>query len=194
MGTLDPIACTVFLLVAFTLAGGAQTAWFKSARSRPFMVPLDGGVTLRGRRIFGANKNVLWFLVMVPATAASFAVLALWIDRSGLPHGGVWPLSLLQYAALGAWAGFGFMAGELPNSFVKRQLDIPDGQRSRRPAASAAQFAADRLDSGVGMLVAMTLFVPVPALTWAYVLVVGPFIHWWFSVLMFRLGIKPRAA
>jgi hypothetical protein len=30
---------------------------------------------------------------------------------------------------LGVCAGFGFMAGELPNSFVKRQLGIRPGER-----------------------------------------------------------------
>jgi len=29
---------------------------------------------------------------------------------------------------------------------------------------------------------------------WAVVLMAGPAIHWAFSVLMFRLGIKPRPA
>jgi hypothetical protein len=34
----------------------------------------------------------------------------------------------------------------------------------------------------------------VPWLTWAYVLLVGPLVHWSFSVVMFRLGLKQRAA
>jgi hypothetical protein len=31
-------------------------------------------------------------------------------------------------------------------------------------------------------------------LTWVYVLMLGPFIHWSFSVMLFRLGLKQRAA
>jgi hypothetical protein len=191
MTSLDPLACAAFLLAAFVLAGTAQTAWFATRCSHPFAVPIDGGLRWRGRRLLGANKTVRGFVVMVPAAAAAFALLAL-----GIPprEAGLWPLTTAQYAALGAWAGFGFMAGELPNSLVKRRLGIEPGESAAGRLAAAAQFAADRLDSGLGMLAAVGLAVPVPGATWAVVLLVGPAIHWSFSVVMFRLGIKPRAA
>lgn len=188
--TIDPIACGGFLLAAFTLAGVAQTAWFASPASRAFALPLDGGLRLRGRRLFGANKTIRGFVVMVPATAAAFTLLG-GIAPAAL---GVWDLPLSSFAALGAAAGFGFMAGELPNSFIKRQLDIAPGTAPCRAAATALQFGADRLDSGIGMLAAVSLLVPTPWQTWALVLIVGPLIHWSFSVLMFRLGLKPRPA
>lgn len=191
MAPLDPIACAAFLLAAFVLAGAAQTAWLASRTSRRFAVPLDGGVSFRGRRIFGANKTVRGVIVMVPAASASFCLL------SQLPVPmtvGLWPLTPPAYAALGAWAAIGFMAGELPNSFVKRQLEVPPGGAARGSLAAACQFVVDRLDSGIGMLAAVSLVVPTPWTTWAAVLLIGPAIHWSFSVVMFRLGIKPRPA
>jgi hypothetical protein len=189
---LDPVACGWFLLLAFVVSGTAQTAWFTSAASRRFAQPLDGGLTLRGRRLFGENKTPRGFVVMVPASAACFALLAL---AAGDPAAlGLWSLSIPEYALAGAAAGFGFMAGELPNSLVKRQLDIAPGDAPRGPLASACQFAADRLDSGIGMLLTLSLVVAVPWRTVAVVLIAGPFIHWTFSVVMFRLGLKPRPA
>jgi hypothetical protein len=189
---LDPLACGWFLLLAFVVAGTAQTAWFASPVSRRFAQPLDAGLSLRGRRLFGENKTRRGFVVMVPAAAAGFALLGMLAgDPATL---GLWPLSIPGYALAGAVAGFGFMAGELPNSFVKRQLDIAPGDAVRGPLASACQFTIDRLDSGIGMLVALSLVVAVPWRTAAVVLIVGPFIHWTFSVAMFRLGLKPRPA
>lgn len=188
--TVDPVACGLFLLVAFTAAGLAQTAWFATPGSRRFIQPLDGGRRFRGRRIFGDNKTLRGFLVMVPASALAFAALG----GTAPPSMGLWPLSPLAYAALGALAGFGFMAGELPNSFVKRQLDIGPGSVRSSTRAAALQFAIDRLDSGIGMLLVVSLAVPTPWLTWGIVLVAGPAIHWSFSVLMFRLGLKARPA
>jgi hypothetical protein len=189
---LNPVACGCFLLVAFVIAGTAQTAWFVSPASRRFAQPLDGGLTLRGRRLFGQNKTRRGFVVMVPASAAAFALLAVLTgDPAAL---GLWPLSIPGYALAGAIAGFGFMAGELPNSFVKRQLDIAPGGAPPGPLATACQFAVDRLDSGLGMLLALNSFVAVSWQTVAVVLIAGPFIHWTFSVLMFHLGLKPRPA
>jgi CDP-2,3-bis-(O-geranylgeranyl)-sn-glycerol synthase len=182
----DAVTCAIFLLLAFTLAGFAQTAWFRHPWSRACAAPIDGGLTLRGRRLFGDNKTLRGFVVMVPAAAAAFALLST-VMR-------VWPLSMPQYALLGAWAGLGFMAGELPNSFVKRQLDIAPGHAAGSVVATAMHFLIDRIDSGIGMLAALAVVVPVPWQTWAIVLLVGPAIHWSFSLLMFRLGVKARAA
>lgn len=192
MTDLDPIACGSFLLLAFVLSGTAQTAWFASARSRRFAQPLDGGLTLRGRRVFGANKTLRGFIVMVPATALAFAILALLAgDPAAL---GLWPLSIAGYALAGTVAGLGFMAGELPNSFFKRQIGIAPGEAPRHPLAALGTFALDRLDSGIGMLLALALVVTVTWQTVAVVLIAGPFIHWTFSAVMFRLGLKARAA
>ena len=188
--TVDPIACGLFLLAAFTLAGIAQTWWFATPISRRFAQPLDGGRRWRGRRVFGDHKTIRGFVAMVPGSAAAFALLG----TAAPPSVGLWPLSPLEYATLGALAGFGFMAGELPNSFLKRQLDIPPGAAATTSPATALQFAVDRLDSGLGMLTVLSLAVPTPWRTWALVLTVGPFIHWSFSVLMFRLGLKARPA
>lgn len=190
--SLDPIACGWFVVVAFTIAGAAQTVWFRARASRRFAQPVDGGLTWRGRRLLGANKTWRGFIVMVPAAAISFALLAR-LAGDPVMHG-LWPLSIAGYAAAGAIAGLGFMLGELPNSFLKRQLDIAPGGAPRRSLAAAAHFLVDRLDSAVAMLIALRLVVVVPWRTAAFVLLIGPFVHWSFSVLLFRLGVKTRAA
>jgi CDP-2,3-bis-(O-geranylgeranyl)-sn-glycerol synthase len=91
-------------------------------------------------------------------------------------------------------AGFGFMAGELPNSFVKRRLGIGPGAVARGRLRAGVQILADHVDSGVGMLLAVSLTATTPLLTWPIVLLIGPSIHWMFSVVMFQLGLKARAA
>ena len=85
------------------------------------------------------------------------------------------------------------MAGELPNSYVKRQLGIAPGG-AVRGAGFLIQFTADRLDSGIGMLAALNLVAPTPWETWLVVLTIGLYLHWAFSALMFHLGVKPRPA
>ena len=189
---MNALACAWFLIGAFVMAGMAQTAWFAAPLSRRLAWPVDGRATFRGRRVFGANKTLRGFVVMVPAAALAFALVASLVGDPAAA--GLWRLSIPGYALLGACAGLGFMAGELPNSFVKRQLDVGPGDRARTPAVAAVQFLIDRIDSGVGMLIAVSLVAPTPPMTWLLVLVIGPMFHWMFSVLMFYLGLKARAA
>jgi hypothetical protein len=44
------------------------------------------------------------------------------------------------------------------------------------------------------MLAAVTIAVPTPWTTWLWVVILGPAIHWSFSVLLYRLGVKARPA
>lgn len=191
---LDPGACAVFLLATFALAGAAQVAWLATPASRALIQPIDGGLTFRGRRLFGENKTFRGFVVMVPACAGAFAFVSHGALGGEPASFGLWPLTSVQYALLGAWAGLGFMVGELPNSFLKRQLDIPPGHLSASRALSVGQLVADRLDSGLGMLIALATAVPLPWATWGLVLLLGWAIHWAFSVVLFHLRLKPRAA
>ena len=188
---LEPLGCALFLLAAFALAGCAQAAWLGSAAARRFAWPIDGGRTLRGRRVFGRNKTARGFIVMIPATAAAFFTLSLATHPDA--HG-LWALTPFQYAALGLLAGAGFMAGELPNSFIKRQLDIAPGRSAAGRLAGPLSFVVDRVDSVLGALTAIGSVMPVPWLTVVLVLLFGPVVHGLFSVLTFRLGGKERPA
>jgi hypothetical protein len=193
MSALHPVACAALLITTFVIAGVAQTTWFAWKGSNAFAVPLDGGLTFRGRRLFGENKTIRGLIVMIPAAAVAMPLTAFAFSQALPAPQGLWPLALPGYAALGACCALGFMLGELPNSFVKRQLDIAPGAAAAGRGL-AWQFAVDRLDSGVGLLFAASLVVPVPWSVWAIVLLIGPIFHWSFSVLMFLLGVKPRPA
>jgi CDP-2,3-bis-(O-geranylgeranyl)-sn-glycerol synthase len=188
---VDPVGAAVFLIAAFALAGACQTIWLSARLSRRLSRPIDGGRTLRGRRLFGDNKTARGFVVMVPATAVSFALLA-----AAWPAGahGLWPLTVAEYALLGGWAGLGFMAGELPNSFLKRQLDVAPGASARGPFLGPFFAVVDRLDSVAGAMLALAMAVPVPPATWLVVAGGGPALHFLFSAAMFYLGGKARLA
>jgi hypothetical protein len=191
----DPLHCGLFLIVAFVLAGLLQSLWLRSRVSQVLAIPLDGGRTFRGRPILGENKTLRGFVVMIPAAALAFLAVAIVVSLSrGGPPASLWQLTPAGYAALGAWAGFGFMAGELPNSFVKRRLGILPGQAPASALTTAICFTIDRTDSIVGMLVAVTVAVTTPWMTWLWVLVLGPLIHWLFSWWLFRMGVKRRPA
>jgi len=59
---------------------------------------------------------------------------------------------------------------------------------------TGALFFIDRVGSMVGRLATISLVVPTPWMTWAYVLLIGPGIHLAFSALLYRMGVKARPA
>lgn len=192
--SVDPLVCAVFLIVAFVLAGIMQTMWFCSRFSHRFAVPLDLGRTFRGKRIFGPNKTLRGFVVMIPATTLSFFLLGLAVSYDPDTSSRLWPIRPWAFAILGLLAGMGFMLGELPNSFLKRQLDVQPGEAARQWPARMLFLVLDRVDSIVGALLMICLAVPVPWQTWLYLAIFGPAIHWSFSVVLYWSGVKRRPA
>ena len=158
--------------------------------SRAFALPLDGGLRVRGRRAVRRQQDVRGFVVMVPAAAAAFALLGAVVASPSL---GLWDLSPSRYAALGALCR---RSASWPASCRTRSSSGNSTSRpgARRAAASRppCNLSADRLDSGIGMLVGGERRRAGAWQTWAVVLLVGPAIHWTFSVVMFRLGLKAR--
>jgi len=188
------LASAVFLVFSMSAAGVAHVAWLRSAAARRFTQPIDMGCTFRARRVFGENKMLRGFVVMPPAAAVTFALFG--AAREHMPSWlaqGVWDLQPAQFALLGFACGLAFMLAELPNSFVKRQLAIVPGHAPSSPLLRVLFFVIDRCDSVLGVLIVASLLVPVQALTWVWVLVLGPLLHALFSVLLHRLGVKARA-
>jgi hypothetical protein len=189
------LACALVIILAMTAAGIVHTFWMRSPRSNAFRIALDGGLSWRGQRIFGANKMLRGFMVLVPAAGAAFALLGLW--RHALPawiDAGLWQLSPGLLFLLGSWAGFWFMAGELPNSFLKRRWGVAPGSVPVRGSRRTICLLADRLDSVVALLIALSVVVPVHWLAWVWVLLFGPAVHFGFSAMLYLAGVKARVA
>jgi len=194
LGAPDAFATALFLLLAMSAAGCVHVLWLKSDVARRLTLPLDAGLTVRGRRLFGPNKMLRGLLAMPLAGGAFFALLG--ALREELPQWlarGMWDMPAAQYALLGLACGLAFMLAELPNSFVKRQLGIAPGLPATSPFLRTVFFVVDRCDSVLGVLIAASLLVPVPAATWGWVLLLGPCVHALFSVILHRLGVKARA-
>lgn len=183
-----------FLLIAMSVAGAMHVLWLRTKLSQRFSWPVDGGVEFHGRRLFGDNKRVCGFMVLPPAAALMFMMLG--GARDLLPSvvaESLWPLTAWQYAGLGLVCGVAFMLAELPNSFVKRRLGIEPGQAPQQGWLRPLVLIVDRYDSVLGVLLALSLMVPVPIATWFWVLLLGPAVHAVFSIAMHGLGIKTRA-
>lgn len=191
----EPVACALLIIAAFSAAGVLHVLWLRWPLSSALAVPIDAGWRWRGRRVLGEHKTLRGFAAIVPATGLLFAALG--ATRDWLPPwlaAGLWQMETAELLLLGVWAAFWFMAGELPNSFLKRQWGLAPGDVPAAGAKRAICLLLDRVDSILAMLLALALVVPVPALTWLLVLVFGPGIHFLFSVLLWLTQVKKRFA
>lgn len=150
--------------------------------------PIDFGRTFRGRQLFGDNKTWRGAVVMVAASSVGM-VLQQFVR--------VLPLELFDYGAVNAWLygallGLGFVLAELPNSFLKRQFDVPPGQQAT--GRTYLLFTAlDQVDSVAGCLVALAMVWLPP---WQIVLValtLCSLVHVAFNLVFVWLGLKRRA-
>lgn len=193
MIALDPLPCAIFLLLAIGLAGVAHVAWLRSPWSLPFAHAIDGGLLFRNHRIFGDNKTVRGLMMMPPATAATFALFAAF--RDSLPAwfaAGIWDLPTGQMAVVGFFSGMAFMLAELPNSLFKRQLDVGPGEAPAGLMLRVLCLCLDRIDSTLGVLIFLTIILPIHPLTWLWTLFLGTGLHWIFSIWLYRLNLKRR--
>ncbi len=107
--------------------------------------PIDAGALLGGRRLFGDGKTWRGVLVAVIGSVATVVVQKHVVGaRAG-------SLAVVDYAGanavlLGVAIGGGAMLGELPNSFVKRRLDIRSGRTARHPLLRLLFWTWDQID------------------------------------------------
>ena len=187
------LANAALLVAALSVAGVAHVLWLKSRWARGWSSPIDGGATFRGRRLFGANKMLRGLVAMPLAAAAAFAAIG--ATRGAYPEWlarGSWDLSTGGYALLGFTCGLAFMAAELPNSFLKRQLDVAPGGLPRQRWLRPVCFVLDRSDSTLGVLAVVSAALPVSIATWGWMLVLGPASHAAFSGWLYRVKVKGR--
>jgi hypothetical protein len=148
--------------------------------------PLDGGRTLRGRRLFGDNKT--WrgalFMTAGPALGAIALHRVEWYRRR-LPA----EVRDANPAVVGALLGLGVFVGELPNSFLKRQLDIPPGGQ-RRDAAGIAVSLFDQADFAVTSLVLLRPVWHWSARDAAEILAVVTAVHLPLNVVGYAVGAR----
>ncbi len=83
---------------------------------------------------------------------------------------------------------------ELPNSFIKRQINIAPGASAKSQRLRSFCFIIDQVDSIAGGLLALWMIVPMPLGAALSLLMLGGVAHYVFNVLLKHLGLRTRAA
>lgn len=194
MSVSEAFVLSEILTLCFIFSGICQTIWLKSSLFKIFAYPIDFKIKIQGIRLFGDNKTFAVFMVMVPATAITFALAGMFL----INHHNIflskihWPLDIAQWAMAGILASIGFYVGELPNSFFKRRIGIAPGESPASPMLRAVCFVIDHTDSTLGSLLLVSLLLPTGVYLWCSMLLMTPLVHWLFNVVLYFLNIKKR--
>jgi CDP-diglyceride synthetase len=153
-------------------------------------LPIDGGLTWRGKRLLGDNKTWRGAVVTIGTTTLAAWLLAR-VSECCWPLPTLVPFAAEQPVLWGLLLGTGYIVGELPNSFAKRQLGIAPGAAGQG-VAGRVFWVVDQLDSLAGMLLFVApVWRPSLALLAAIValmLVAHPVSAW----IMMQFGLKDR--
>lgn len=161
-----------FLLLPAILGGILNMVSVKLPILKSWQIPMDRGKTLGdGKRVFGDNKTWKGFFGMIVLTALSAWLF--WHDT-------------FRYSYLcGAWLGFAYVLFELPNSFIKRRLNIQSGKNG-----GLLQTLIDQADSAVGYALFMLFIYPLTLLEWISMVLIATVTHYIFNVLLFYLKLR----
>ncbi len=175
------------LLVSAALSGIVLRYNLVSALRRP----IDGGHVFRGHRIFGESKT--WRGVVVAVVASIGTVLVQRSVQTLVPAS----LQVVDYERthafwFGGAMGLGAMLGELPNSFVKRQLGIAPG-RTTRGWLAAVFYVWDQVDLLTGAWPLLLYWLRPTVLLVALSFVVALAIHPLVALLGYAMGARKSA-
>jgi len=161
----------------------------KYNRLRWLKKPIDFGQSFRGRRIFGAHKTWRAPVIYVFFCTLGAMIQAWFQGRGYLPP---W-LVLVDYGKQGYFVGFllglGMAVGELPNSFLKRRMDVAPG-KGRGGLLGVAFFLLDQVDIAVGIWIFLFLLVrpPLGLVLWSFFLTLV--FHVTISSVGYLLGMR----
>ena len=151
--------------------------------------PLDLGLSLGGKRIFGDHKTWRGLAINVAFCGVGSLIQARLQREGSLPG---W-LPLMDYEThaplVGFLLGLGMTVGELPNSFAKRRLDIAPG-KGGKGLKGIAFFLFDQVDLAVGIWVFL-LFLIGPSLQmvlWSFAITIV--CHVAVSMIGYLLGMR----
>jgi len=183
-------AQVVWLFAPLLFAAAVSGAVLRFELLHELRLPIDGGLSIGGRRIFGDHKTWRGVVVAIAACALATEVqraMAGWTE----------PLSLVDYRKLsplffGGAMGVGAMLGELPNSFVKRRLGIAPGEAALGWRA-AVFYVWDQVDLLTGAWPALLPWIQPDARVVATSFVVAIALHPIVALIGYLLGARRSA-
>ena len=159
-----------------------------------FKIPLDGGRPLKdGRRIFGDSKTILGFMGMILGTVIFSVMWGIFLSKTGLEGENLiyhyYKNKMSLNICTGAVFGFSYMIFELPNSFIKRRLNISAKNRGRFPL-NVFVFCFDQIDSMIGVMLVMAFLAKFSLCKYLFAVIIGGLTHVAVNGILILLKVR----
>lgn len=176
------------------IIGGVFNMLFVKIKALSFLkVPVDGGKSLNGKRIFGNSKSLLGFIGMMLGTALATIFWGIFLKQTGLEHYNLiyknYPNTVCFNLLSGALFGFAYMIFELPNSFLKRRFDIYAGSRGRFPV-NVFTFVYDQIDSMIGVMLVLAILARLSFMQYILAVIFGGITHVLVNMILILFKVR----
>uniref|UniRef100_UPI004056B1FA CDP-archaeol synthase n=1 Tax=Acetatifactor sp. TaxID=1872090 RepID=UPI004056B1FA len=194
MTILKTLGTMYITLLGPIIAGIMNSIWCKSGAMKRIQIPMDGGKNfIDGKRIFGDNKTWKGFLGYV---VWNMICMVLWgflcgvadIEEYNMFYEGVHntPMNNL---IIGLLLGLAYGLFELPNSFLKRRLDITPG-KTMNGVTKAFFVFLDQADSVFGCALVVCFYAPMTMGFYFLYVVVGAATHIIINMLLYFMKLR----
>lgn len=184
---VQEICKVITLTIPLLVPGIALIVVLKMRLLRVLDIPLDLGFSVRGKRIFGDNKTYKGIFVMLSVASITTNVLYM-ASNTCCPHF-IDPIFMSTPLQIGLLYAFSYVLGELINSFIKRQLNIPEGV----VLPSIRGIVQTFFDLSDGIMVTgfmLSIFTPVTTIRVFMACCVGLIFHYCTDLAMKKLRLK----
>ena len=137
-------------------------------------------------KVFGANKTWRGVIVMTFATVPGVYVTILLEPLLG--EAPLASIAVINAWILGTALGLAYVLAELPNSYLKRRLQIAPGERA--PKYSFLFSLLDQADSAIGCALVYWLLIRTPWAVLFWMILIGPSIHLAANLFLYGIGLR----
>ncbi|PIR73527.1 MAG: hypothetical protein COU40_02190 [Candidatus Moranbacteria bacterium CG10_big_fil_rev_8_21_14_0_10_35_21] len=187
---MDYILQCLLIASPVLLAGIAFIIFLKKDYFSWLKTPVDFGMKFRGKRLLGENKTLRGFVIMPLATWIAVIMIGYLMKFFNFESG----KALFDYSLSGSYKalayGMAYPLGELPNSFIKRQLNINPGERAHGDLARVFFNFLDKTDSLLMCGIAVFLLYGISANYILGAIILGLLFHYLTDFLMLKQGLK----
>lgn len=177
------------------IIGGILNMIFtKSPLYQKLKTPIDGNLHLKdGKRLFGDNKTWIGFFSMIVFCSLVQLAEGKVLDITGMSDRNEFYLcnenTILYNIIIGSLLGFAYMLFELPNSFIKRRLDIPAG-KTIKGGRGIFFFLFDQIDSLIGVMLILYIVSEISVAKYLLYVLFGGFTHISVNTVLYAFKIR----